>query len=104
MQKSGKQRWQVPVPKVDFRKWWYGYLGHGLEGAIAAVTMVVGPFLWPGIGAYLFGTGALLFGGSIIAQWLGFLRKNDTPGRDVHHIIIGFILGLLASGIVLEVW
>ena len=92
-------RWRVPVPPLNLRRWWYGYLGHALEGALAAGAMVAGPVLWPSLPAPLFGAGALLFAGSIAAQWMGFLRKNDTPGRDVHHVLLGYCVGLLASGV-----
>ena len=94
-------RWRVPVPPVNVRRWWYGYLAHTLEGALTAVAMVAGPALWPSLAVPLLVAGALLFTGSIFAQYLGFLRKNDTPGRDVHHILLGYCLGLLACGIAL---
>ena len=93
-----KARWRVPVPPVNLRRWWPGYLGHFLEGALAAATMIAGPALWPDFGNYLFGAGALLLAGSFTAQWLGFLRKNDTPSRDIHHILLGYCAGLLACG------
>ena len=60
--------------------------------------MIAGPALWPASGNHLFGAGALLLAGSIAAQWLGFLRKNDTPSRDVHHILLGYCAGMLACG------
>ena len=64
----------------------------------AAATMIAGPALWPALGNHLFGAGVLLLAGSITAQWLGFLRKNDTPSRDIHHILLGYCAGLLACG------
>ena len=36
-------RWRVPVPPVNVYRWWHGYLGHMLEGALAAGVMVAGP-------------------------------------------------------------
>ncbi len=99
-----KARWRAPVPPVDLRRWWHGYLGHFLEGALAAAAMTAGPMLWPDLGPYLFGAGALLLAGSIAAQWLGFLRKNDTPGRDVHHVLLGYCAGLLCCGAWLWRW
>ena len=93
-----KARWMVPVPPVNWRRWWPAYLGHALEGALAAAAMIAGPALWPAFAKYLFGAGALLLAGSITAQCLGFLRKNDTPSRDVHHVLLGYCAGLLACG------
>ena len=89
-----RDRWQVKLPERNWRRWWWAYGLHGATGCIAAggTTIAVShgevalaaPFLW-------------LSAMVLWRQYLGFLRKNDTPGRDVGDHMIGFVLGLAAG-------
>ena len=97
------KRWQVPLQKLDFKKWWYAYIAHGLMGFICSA------------GTLTFALGLTWFGAefpqvplAIVAfapvtfycffrQTVEFMRRNDTPGRDMEHHLIGYVVGLLLS-------
>ena len=79
-----------PVPPRNWKKWAIAYIAHGLTGAMsgAGVGFAVG------IGDPVY---ALTFLVSVLVctrQTLEYLRRNDTPGRDLGDHLTGFALTL----------
>ena len=79
-------RWRDPLPSVDWRQWWYAYIAHFLTGALAGLGVTYG-----GEAAVYF----VVIPALVVArQTLEFLRRNDTPGRDLGQHIAGFCVGI----------
>ena len=87
-----------PVKARDWEKHWVGYLTHWATGFIAATGMLTIP-VWQAESVLVtpFLALSLLVG---IRQSVEFLRRGDTPGRDIGDHIRGFGVGI-ATGVVL---
>ena len=84
--KQAQKRWDVPVPKENWKKWWWAYSAHFATGAIAGAGLAYGGDVAP----YFVIIPALV----VCRQTVEFLRRNDTPGRDLAHHMTGFIIAL----------
>ena len=89
------ERWQVPLQEDDWGKWWYAHVAHAATGNIAAAGMLIAPF-------ELHPLAIVPFAGLTLhvawRQYVEFLRRNDTPGRDLQWHLIGYVSGL-AEGV-----
>ena len=71
----------------NWKKDGHNYIGHGLIGAACVVGIVIGgPFLVLAI------VGLTI---QLVYQWLSFLKKGDTPGRDVGDVFAGFLVAVV---------
>lgn len=82
------------IPPRDWRRWWYGYIGHFLLGVLTAVMLITD---WT-----MTGLGFLL--AYVAYQGFSYLRKKDTPGRDVGDFMAGLIPAAVAGWLYLEAW
>ena len=73
------------IPPRNWRKYGYGYVGHGLMGAVVAFGIYLG-----GVFRVLAIVGIAI---QLVYQWLEFLRRGDTPGRDTGDIFAGYLVG-----------
>ena len=92
-------RWSNPIPKRNWHKWGVAYVSHMTTGAIAQCGAVLGaalidPFLLTAVAIHLL---------VIARQGLEFMRRNDTPGRDLMDHIIGAVIGWGAAAAILAV-
>ena len=77
------------IPERNWRKWWLGYLAHAATGAMSGAG--VGLAITTGELSY-----ALTFTLSfhvMVRQTVEFLRRHDTPGRDLGDHITGYVVG-----------
>ena len=68
-------RWRDPLPDMDWETWWYAYIAHALTGVITGLGVIFGGDVAP----YFMSIPVLV----VARQTLEFLRRNDTPGRDL---------------------
>ena len=82
-----------PVPPRNWRRWGFAYFAHAATGAIAGagVGFAVGAGYWPATLTHLLAIR------SDWRQYVEFLRREDTPGRDMGDSIAGYCCGLLAG-------
>ena len=84
-------RWLQKLPERDWGKWGVAYLAHGATGAVASagsiISIVEGPFLL--FLPFLFLSGLVCW-----RQYVEYLRRNDTPGRDLGDHIVGYGIGI----------
>lgn len=93
-EKIVKERWKIPIPKPDWGVWWKEYLTKYVCGFICgggavyatdrfgfeyAVVFLILPFI------------------HVSRQALEFMRRNDTPGRDLEYFVTGMYLGIISS-------
>ena len=86
------------VPPRDHEKWGVAYWAHRATGFIAAAGMMTIPTFTGNI-ALVVPFGLLTFV-VCVRQTVEFMRRRDTPGRDLEDHIYGFIAGL-ALGLIL---
>ena len=92
-------RWQQELPPRDWGEYGWCYLAHGATGAISGAGLgvaIVGAILVSPV--YLAAAFAALT--SLLVFWrqtTEFIRRNDTPGRDMGDHIVGWCVGLLAA-------
>ena len=87
------KRWMVPLPLEDWKKHWKDYLSHGGTGVIAAAGMLIAPLYFP-FPELVFIAFGMVTPAVYARQYIEFLRRNDTPGRDLKHHLMGYVLGL----------
>ena len=87
----------VPDREKRYYKW---YFVHALTGFIGGFGMVVTPVHFEE--ATLVLPFAMLPGMVAIRQTVEFLRRNDTPGRDLGDHLTGFVIGLVGGAILLQ--
>ena len=87
-------RWKTPLQPENWRRWWFAYLAHMVTGAIAAAGMLIAPVELHELAWLPF---ALLTLMVWVRQTVEFLRRNDTPGRDLQHHMMGYVAGLIAG-------
>lgn len=75
------------LPPRSWRRHWSGYLGHGLIGVAVALGIFLG-----GVWLVLAITGLVI---QLTYQGLSFLRKRDTPGRDVGDVFAGYLIAII---------
>ena len=68
--------------------------GIGRTGTIAAAGMLIAPVELHQLAWIPF---ALLTLMVWVRQTVEFIRRNDTPGRDLQHHMIGYVAGLVAG-------
>ena len=92
-------KWNKEVPKENWKKWWVAYISHMGTGAIASIGILLSPkYLHPlAILAFI-----LLPVLVVCRQTLEFLRRNDTPGRDLKHHLMGYTLGIAIGVIIIR--
>ena len=78
-----------------------GYVSHFATGFIAAAGMIIAP-AWEGEAVLVVPFG-LLTAAVLTRQTVEFMRRGDTPGRDLHHHIMGFVAGL-GTGLAALAW
>ena len=91
---------QKPVPPRNWRKWGYAYLAHATTGAISGA----------GVGWAIGASEPLYFGAlavivlSFTRQTVEYLRRGDTPGRDMGDSLTGFVcagVGAFTAGVLI---
>ena len=87
-------RWKTPLAPENWRRWWFAHLSHMATGMIAAAGMLIAPVELHQLAWIPF---ALLTLMVWVRQMVEFLRRNDTPGRDLQHHMMGYVAGLLAG-------
>ena len=88
------QRWKKPLQPENWRRWWFAYLAHMATGAIAAAGMLIAPVELHPVASLPF---ALLTLMVWVRQTVEFIRRNDTPGRDLQHHMMGYVAGLVVG-------
>ena len=88
---AARQRWKAPLQPENWRRWWFAYLAHMATGAIAAAGMLIAPVELHPVASLPF---ALLTLMVWVRQTVEFIRRNDTPGRDLQHHMMGYLVGL----------
>ena len=76
-----------PLPPWDWKHHWYNHLGHALLGILVAGIVCSG---WAVAGCAILTC-------YLVYQWLEFLRRGDTPARDVKVFMVGLV-PVLAAG------
>ena len=84
------------LPKGSWRQHMVPYLTHIFVGFAAAFGMVVGPALEGPILATPF---VMLVVFICVRQTVEFMRRRDTPGRDLQHYMMGYMVGLVAGAL-----
>ena len=79
------------LPKGDLKKHGIDYAVHFLVGFAAALGMLVGPALENAVVAVPF---VMLVVFICVRQTVEFMRRRDTPGRDLQHYMMGYMGGL----------
>ena len=82
------------IPPRDWRRYWWAYLLHGLSGGLAAVGILMGG-VWRTFA--LVGLAVEMF-----YQLVEFLRRGDTPARDVKDVKLGYYFTI--GAIILICW
>ena len=82
------------LPPGSWSKHRVPYITHIFVGFAAAFGMVVGPALEGAILAVPF---VMLVVFICVRQTVEFMRRRDTPGRDLQHYMMGFMGGLIAG-------
>ena len=77
------KRWQQRIPARDWGRWWLAYAAHGGTGALAMLLILSGQPV----------AGCLVTLAVLTRQTVEFLRRNDTPARDIGDHITGMVLG-----------
>lgn len=93
-----------PVPPRDWARWWWAYLLHALTGFVASTGMLVAPAYFGDPSIVPFAMLPVLVAAR---QTIEFLRRWDTPGRDMGDHLTGFVIGLfigLAAFKALDHW
>ena len=67
------------MPPRDWKKHWHSYLGHALLGVLSAVMILDG---WEV-------SGTVITACYLTYQYVEFLRRGDTPARDIADFILG---------------
>ena len=70
-----------PLPPRDWPAHWKTYIGHGLLGALVALMMLSA---WPV-------SGCAILACYLVYQTVEFLRRGDTPARDVADFMVGMV-------------
>ena len=87
LQEPAGSRYRAIAESRNWKKDGHNYIGHGLIGAACVVGIVIGgPFLVLAI------VGLTI---QLVYQWLSFLKKGDTPGRDVGDVFAGFLVAVV---------
>ena len=96
-------RWGEAVPQRDWRRWGFAYAAHFATGVISGAGVGAAVAGAPGLTAL----SATISGLVMTRQTVEWLRRNDTPGRDMgDHIagyLVGFLGGIAAARVVLGV-
>lgn len=80
-------KYDIEIPKRNWRRFWGGYLSHFIEGVVIGV-LVLTPYFIAGIALLLL---------IVSYQGLEYQRRKDTPGRDMFDIGLGVMVGLIGS-------
>ena len=90
-------RWLDRLPSRNWRKWGVAYVAHAATGFFSSSGSIIS--LDQGL-IYL--TPAFIQLSLLVCwrQYVEFLRRNDTPGRDLGDHIIGFGAGIAAGMLV----
>jgi len=107
--------WRLLARSDDrWTRWHWEIIGHLAYAAVAGVMMLLPLPLWIAIWdarhINLFRlpavlliclplAGLMLPVNALVYQWARWPRHNDTPKRDVLHYVIGFAVGVGATGI-----
>jgi len=86
------------LPAGSWREHTVPYFTHIFVGFAAAFGMVVSPALEGPILAVPF---VMLFVFICVRQTVEFMRRRDTPGRDLQHYMMGYMVGLIAGALAL---
>ena len=89
------ERYDAPVPQRNWRKWCFAYAAHFLTGVISGfgLGLACGGYL---PGAFAGSVSLLVF----TRQTVEYMRRNDTPGRDMGDHLAGVLTGgLTAAGL-----
>ena len=86
------------IPKRNWRKWWYAYGAHMLTGAISGgfTAFAVSVNEW---------TYAFAIALSVLCFWrqtVEYLRRNDTPGRDMGDHITGWAIAFILVYLIIK--
>lgn len=82
-----------PVPKRNWSKWWYAYAAHVVTG----ITSGGGIGIAIGVNEPVWALTFLITVTVIARQTVEYLRRNDTPGRDLGDHLIGLFAGLAVA-------
>ena len=82
------------MPPEDWREHGVSYVAYMATGVIAAAGMLIAPVELHQLAWMPF---ALLTLMVWVRQTVEFLRRNDTPGRDLQHHMMGYVAGLIAG-------
>ncbi len=83
------------LPGRSLREWWWAYLLHGGTGFVAAFGMIVAPLATGEAVLVIPFAGLSAMVG--LRQTVEFIRRGDTPGRDLGDHLTGFVFGLIAG-------
>ena len=92
-------RWRQRLPRARFVDYLFNYPAHVVVGFLAGAGMLLGGEF---IGVWI--PFALLLGLVIVRQTVEFVRRNDTPGRDLGQTMAGLILGYAFGAWLLADW
>lgn len=90
----------TPVPPRDWSRWWWAYAAHWCTGFVAACGMLVAPVLAGHLAIVPFAMLPVLVS---VRQIVEFLRRWDTPGRDLGDHLTGFVAGLFVGLLAVKV-
>ena len=96
-----ERRWRrPPVQPRDWKKYGVAYVAHGVTGFAASFGMIVAGshFGW-----FVFIPFLLLTVEVLYRQTIEYLRRHDTPGRDLQDHLTGYVTGLCAA-VAVFVW
>ena len=84
-------RWRDRLPGRDWERWGVAYIAHALTGFISSCgTIIAIDQLEIALVIPFVALSALV----CWRQYVEFLRRNDTPGRDLGDHIVGYGIGI----------